>query len=193
MLMRSSGRARAILSEARRAQHPIISTRPAQTWKAAAASTVNPPIPTDLGFIIKQEAEASQRPNAQTIGYFFLYREDDVRWLYDSSTNSYGRFRRGNAAVDGESGQQLRAKNLVVMEVQEEAITGDEKGRIEQQVIGSGKARVFLDGVEREVTWSKGSAEEQLTFIDGSGEEVQFNPGQIWIVALPSLDNLTVS
>jgi hypothetical protein len=181
-----------IRSSSRAAPHNLYTTS-ADLEEAAAASTVNPPIPTDLGFIIKQEAEASQRPNAQTIGYFFLYREDDVRWLYDSSTNSYGRFRRGNAAVDGESGQQLRAKNLVVMEVQEEAITGDEKGRIEQQVIGSGKARVFLDGVEREVTWSKGSAEEQLTFIDGSGEEVQFNPGQIWIVALPSLDNLTVS
>ena len=118
----------------RAAPHNLYTTS-ASLAQAAAASSASPPLQSDLGFLIKSDAPSSDRPAAQTVGYFFLYREDDIHWVYDPATNSYGRFRRGKVAIDAESGQQLRAKNLVVMEVHEEAIDGDEKGRIEQQVI----------------------------------------------------------
>jgi Protein of unknown function (DUF3048) N-terminal domain/Protein of unknown function (DUF3048) C-terminal domain len=161
----------------------------------AQASAANPgsPIRQDIGFLYKEEAPAAQRPAAQTISYFFLYREDSIGWVYDPATNSYGRLRRGRPAVDAETGAQLVAKSVVVMEVKEEPIAGDDKGRIEQQVIGSGKARVFVDGAEREVTWTKPSPDEPLIFVDSAGEEIRFNPGALWIIAIPSLDNLSIS
>jgi Protein of unknown function (DUF3048) N-terminal domain/Protein of unknown function (DUF3048) C-terminal domain len=161
----------------------------------AAASDTNPgnPIRSDIGFLFKEEAPAAQRPQSQLIEYFFLYREDSAGWVYDPATNSYGRLRRGRPAIDNESGAQLRTKNVVVMEVTEEPIPGDEKGRIEQQVIGSGKARIYLDGIEREVIWNKPSAEEALIFTDASGAEVLFNPGPLWIVAVPAIENVKVS
>ena len=80
-----------------------------------------------------------------------------------------------------------------MLEVHEAPIPGDDKGRIEQQVIGTGRARVFMDGVEREVTWRKDSAEGWLGIYDADGEEVRLNAGPVWIVALPSLENLSVS
>jgi hypothetical protein len=159
----------------------------------ALATQSAQPLRSDIGFLYKQELPAEQRPAAQTLTYFFLYREDSAGWIYDAASNSYSRLRRGRPAVDAESGAQLRAKNVVAMEVVEAPIAGDEKGRIEQQVVGSGRARVFLDGMERDVTWSKPSPEEPLVFLDPSGEEVRFNAGNIWIVALPSLENLEVS
>jgi hypothetical protein len=161
----------------------------------ADASDANPgnPIRTDIGYLFKEEAPAAQRPAAQVIEYFFLYREDNAGWVYDPATNSYGRLRRGRPAIDNESGAQLRTKNIVIMEVVEAPIPGDEKGRIEQLVVGSGKARVYLDGIEREVTWNKPSAEEPLIFTDAAGEEVRFNPGTLWFVAVPSLENVAVS
>ncbi len=177
--------------ESRGAPHNLYTS----SAKLAQASSANPgnPIRKDIGFLFKEEAPAAQRPQTQVISYFFLYREDSAGWVYDSASNSYGRLRRGKPAVDAESGAQLRAKNVVVMEVKEEPIQGDEKGRIEQQVIGSGKARIYLDGTEREVTWSKGGPEDALIFVDASGEEVRFNPGSLWIVAVPAMENVTVS
>lgn len=147
----------------------------------------------DIGFLFKTDAPPDARPPSKRIEYFFIYREDPAGWTYDPATNSYLRLRRGRPAIDAVTGQQLRVKNVVVMEVPEAPIPGDDKGRIEQKVIGSGRARVFFDGVEREVTWRKDSPESRLLFLDASGNEIAFNPGQIWIVALPSLDNLSVS
>lgn len=146
-----------------------------------------------IGFLFKTDAPPDARPPSKRIEYFFIYREDPAGWTYDPATNSYLRLRRGRPAIDAVTGQQLRAKNVVVMEVPEAPIPDDDKGRIEQKVIGSGRARVFLDGVEREVMWRKNSPEGRLMFLDASGNEIAFNPGQIWIVALPSLENLTVS
>jgi hypothetical protein len=131
----------------------------------------------EIGFLFKPDAPPDARPPARRIEYFFIYREDPAGWT----------------AIDAVTGQQLRVKNVVVMEVPEKPIPGDDKGRIEQMVIGSGRARVFMDGVEREVTWQKGAPEERLLFLDASGNEIAFNAGQIWIVALPSLENLTIS
>lgn len=161
----------------------------------AAVTTLAPGAFNDpnIGFLFKTDAPLEARPASKRIEYFFIYREDPAGWTYDPATNSYFRLRRGRPAIEASTGQQLWVKNVVVMEVTEAPIPGDDKGRIEQVVIGSGRARVFLDGVEREVTWRKDSAEAPLTFFDAAGNEVQFNPGQIWIVALPSLDNLSVS
>jgi hypothetical protein len=93
---------------------------------------------------------------------------------------------------DAASGEALRFKNVVVLEVKEAPIPGDPKGRIEQQVIGEGRARLFLDGVEREVTWRKEADSAPLALLDPAGQEVRLNAGPVWIVALPTLENLTV-
>ncbi|MEN9937831.1 MAG: hypothetical protein RLZZ387_4410 [Chloroflexota bacterium] len=159
----------------------------------SAAEKLAPPdfSRSDVGFLFKEDAPVSARPASQELSYFFLYKEDDAGWTYDQDTNSYLRLRRGKAVRDALTGEQLRVKNVVVLEVQEAPIPGDPKGRIEQQVIGSGKARVFMDGIEREVSWRKDSAEAPLLILEASGEEVRFNPGAIWITAIPSLENLT--
>lgn len=147
---------------------------------------------SDVGFLFKEDAPANARPASQQISYFFLYKEDDAGWRYEPATNSYERLRRGKVVQDAASGDQLRFKNVVVLEVKEAPIPGDPKGRIEQQVIGEGRARVFLDGVEREVTWSKPSDVAPLILLDQNGAEVALNAGPVWIVALPALENLVV-
>jgi hypothetical protein len=49
-----------------------------------------------------------------------------------------------------------------------------------------------LDGVEHSATWRKDAAAAPLRFYDAAGEELRFNAGPIWIVALPALDHLSV-
>jgi hypothetical protein len=102
------------------------------------------------------------------------------------------RYWRDNRHVDEFSGNQLAFTNVVVMEVVSYPIAGDTVGRIEQLVIGEGKARLFADGIEREMFWSKESAAAPLRFFDAEGQEIAFTAGPIWIAAVPSLDNLTV-
>jgi len=175
----------------RAAPHNLYTSTAALTAAAAALDTGDY-ARSDVGFVFKEDAPASARPPSQQISYFFLYREDDAGWTYEQATNSYLRLRRGKAVSDASGGEPLRFKNVVVLEVKEAPLPGDPKGRIEQVVIGEGRARVFLDGVEREVTWSKPSDVAPLVLLDQNGVEVALNAGPVWIVALPALENLSV-
>jgi hypothetical protein len=106
-------------------------------------------------------------------------------------SNNYLRTRFGKPAVDEVSQVQLATQNVVIIEVTEATIEGDDKGRIEQQIIGSGKGVFYHDGIREEITWQKNSAEAQLNFYGKDGKEVYFTAGQIWISAIPSLDHIT--
>jgi hypothetical protein len=116
-----------------------------------------------------------------------------VAWAYRPETNDYVYFRQQRPHVDGRTGEQLRFKNVVILEVPERPVPGDAKGRIEQQVIGEGPARIFRDGRMIEATWRKpaGFAQLQL-YTNADGAEAELNAGTVWIAAIPSLENLVV-
>jgi hypothetical protein len=156
--------------------------------KLKVADLSNP----EIGFLFKPDAPESERPSAQSLSYFFLYKQDSAGWTYDPATNTYLRLRRGKPARDAASGEQLRTRNVVVIEVAERKIAGDKKGRIEQDVVGSGAGKLFQDGKAVDITWRKATADAPLRFFAADDQEVQFNAGQVWIAALPALSNLSV-
>ena len=146
----------------------------------------------ELGFLLKADAPAAQRPASQSLRYHFIYKEAVVSWGYDKASNSYLYFRQRRPHVDAVTGEQLRFRNVIVMEVPERSIPGDPKKRIQQQVIGEGPARIFLDGTMIEGTWRKGAGFAQLQFYGRDGAEIALNSGPVWIAAIPTLKNLAV-
>lgn len=110
---------------------------------------------------------------------------------YDSDTNSYLRFigydANGNPVPqnDEETNEQLSVKNVIVQFVEETAIAGDDKNRLDYDLTGSGTGLVFLDGEVKEVTWSKEGRDDRTMFYDQDGNEVEFNRGKIWISVVP--------
>lgn len=147
----------------------------------------------DVGYLYALPLPADQRgPNA-SISYFFLYDDQPVGWNYDSASNLYYRTRFDKAAVDEVSQAQLTTQNVVVMQVEEAPIEGDPKSRIDQKVIGSGKAVLYRNGNREEIVWEKAAAEAPLLFKNADGTEVLFTAGQIWISAVPDLANITES
>ncbi|GAB4125760.1 MAG: DUF3048 domain-containing protein [Roseiflexaceae bacterium] len=158
--------------------------------KAAAAFNATDLSDAEVGYLYKADAPAT--PTANRVDYFFLSKQDPVAWTYDAASNSYLRLRRGKAANDSVTGKQLITKNVVIIEVQERKIAGDAKGRIEQDVIGSGVGKLFQDGQVIEITWKKETASSPLRFYLADGSEAQFNSGQIWIAAVPAIGNVTI-
>ncbi len=147
---------------------------------------------SEIGFLYKTEPPIGQRPAAQTLSYFFIYPEAFVGWSYDRISNSYLYFRQQRPHIDGATGEQLRFKNVIILEVPERPIRGDPKGRIEQDVLGEGPARLFIDGKMISATWRKGAGFAQLRLYAANGSEIRLNPGPTWIAAIPSLENLSV-
>ncbi len=151
-----------------------------------------PPDLRELGFLLKADAPLAQRPASQRLSYWFIYKESYVAWAYDRASNSYLHFRQRRPHVDAATGQQLSFKNVVVLEVPERPIPGDPKKRIEQDVVGEGPARIFMDGRVVEATWRKGAGFAQLQLYGRDGAEIALNGGPVWFAAIPSLRNLTL-
>ena len=80
---------------------------------------------------------------------------------------------------------QVSAKNLIVLYVTELSIDGDDKNRLDYELVGSGQGVVFIDGTSIPVTWSKASRDDRTMLYDESGNEVVFNRGNFWIMVVP--------
>ncbi len=167
-------------------------TTSAELQRFLAEQDVAVPDLSAQGFLFKPDLPLDERPSSQRLDYYFIYADDPAGWTYDAETNGYFRLRRNKPHVDGLTNEQLWFKNVVVMEVYEAPVPGDDKGRIEQRVIGEGHARFFLDGREQSGHWRKPAAAWPLRFYDTDDAEVLFNVGPVWVVALPDLNNLTV-
>jgi hypothetical protein len=136
-------------------------------------------------------ATAPEGSAAHHIGYYFGDRSSAAAWIWSAADGLYYRTQRGTPHIDRISGAQVSTSNLVVMEVSGGKRAGDDKGRIDQNVIGTGRAEVFRDGRVIKATWIKEAAAAPLRFHDEAGAEIRFAPGAIWIAAVPSLDRVS--
>jgi len=113
-----------------------------------------------------------------------------VKYVYDPAANSYFRWRGNTKEIDKNNGQQVAAKNVVIMFAESHQIEGQYNT---VAIEGSGRGIVYRNGEEIQATWKKDKSDQtsKLYFYDQNNEEIKFVPGQIWIeVAQP---NQTVS
>jgi len=122
----------------------------------------------------------------------FWYKGDySAAFKYNPTNNSYLRFMgydENDALIphiDNENKKQIEVKNLIVQYVAENTISGDEKNRLDYQLVGSGDGVVFIDGKSIKVTWSKADRDARTIFYDLSGKEMEFNRGKFWISIVP--------
>ena len=140
----------------------------------------------------KDDSPLGENAEIKNIQISFWYEGDySAEFKYNSSTNSYLRYLGIDSAgnfiphIDQESQKQLEVKNLIVQFVTESSIDGDEKNRLDYQLVGSGQAVVFIDGKAVKCAWSKESRDKRTKFYDMNGKEIEFNRGKFWISIVP--------
>jgi len=132
------------------------------------------------GYIFKNPI-SSQTENSNkrlVIKYSYPY---NVEYYYDSSKNSYFRWRAGLREIDRNNNKQIEAKNIVVMRVYSEQIEGQYN---DLDIEGEGNCQVYQNGEVIDCTWQKdgNNSESKLSFLNKkNSEEVSFVPGQLWI------------
>jgi hypothetical protein len=133
--------------------------------------------------------DVSQIKKAKTldIGYAGSY---EVKYFYDPVSNSYLRWRGGTKEIDRNSGNQVAAKNVVIMRAPSRQIEGQYN---DVGVEGEGKAMVYRQGEEIAATWKKDAKNQtsKLFFYDSTGQEIKFVPGQIWIEVVEPQQKVT--
>lgn len=131
-------------------------------------------------------------PEAKNLSIDFWYEGDySAIFEYDEETNTYLRYMGydvdGNPIphLDQDTEEQIRLSNVIVQFVAESPIIGDDKARLEYELVGSGAGLVFIDGRVVETTWTKEGRDERTLFYDENGDQIEFNRGKIWISIVP--------
>jgi len=143
------------------------------------------------------DAPLSQRSTSQSIHLEFWQSAGsgyNVDWTYDPKTNLYARANGGKPHMDKDTGKQLAAKNVVVLEmVQDDANDGYvANDHLLFQDKGTGKAVIFKDGKRINGTWEKDKRTSRTIVTDASGSEIKFDRGLIWFEVLPTSGVLNV-
>jgi hypothetical protein len=133
---------------------------------------------TTYGF--KEDAATTERPSGGTISIDFSGNSYyAVKYTYDPVSNNYLRNMAGNPHRDRVTGTQINPKNIIVQYANE--ITKAGKKDHDTQTIGSGPAKIFLDGKMIEGTWKKTARGQRTIFLDGAGAQIKINRGQTFI------------
>lgn len=128
--------------------------------------------------IARSNDQPAAEPTAKRITVTFSYDIFDTQYRYDKETNTYTRYLNGAVHKDAESKKAITVNNLIVIQQ-----NGSIKG------VGSGKAKVYKDGVVQDVQWEQKSFNERITLftvVDGQRQETQINKGKTWFAVIPT-------
>ena len=153
--------------------HPELAAPAAQfnySQDLASSSAASAGIPVKDFSVYFPSALASWAPNA-----------DSTLWLRTQDKKVH---------TDAADGSQLKAVNVVVMQVEVDHSYLDHKyGNVPKDVvIGTGKAYIFTAGKMLEATWTKPSREASISLALADGTPVTLAPGNTWVELQPKTE-----
>jgi hypothetical protein len=109
-------------------------------------------------------------------------KANTVNWDYDETNGNYLRANNGAAHMDGATGNQLTADNIVVMWAKHAATRGrDKTGSTTYDITlgGEGRVTILRDGKRYDGTWVA-EADSPPRFKDADGKPIKLKPGRTW-------------
>lgn len=94
--------------------------------------------------------------------------------------------------IDGNTGEQLRFKNIIILHAPHSNIAGDTKGRIKVDITGIGTGYYITNGITKKITWKKESRTSSYKLYDGAeyntntSQELIINPGKTYVAIVPT-------
>ena len=130
------------------------------------------------------------------------YQWEVVEWRYDAAAGRYYRWAAGEPHLDGRTGEQVSAANVVVIapfHVEDGTICEEIRNdvcahlSVQIQLWGSGTGLVMRDGQQYPVTWHRENRNDLLTFTDTDGNAFPLQIGNSWVQLVPTWYNDPVS
>ena len=103
---------------------------------------------------------------------------------YDEEKGIYKKFMNGAPHIVQED-PSIEVKNIVIMQMRTYPL-GDGSARINVDTVGSGEGYYVTAGRSVPITWEKTSRSSKTVWKTADGEEIKLNPGQTWVMLLPS-------
>lgn len=156
-------------------------------WELAASANWTSDITQLTSWKFKEKNEPTKIVGKEvtdfTTKFSGLYANDySVTWKYNAEKGKYLRFNsNGTPYLDG-NGTQVETEVVIYQKITS-YLSGDSKGHMVQEVIGSGTGYVMQGGKSYSVTWKKPTYASRTQFFDATtGEEFVFNRGKQWFM-----------
>lgn len=137
------------------------------------------------------EEEKAAGPSANSVSVKFSSYKTGV-FTYDAESGLYKIEEYGKPYVDGNTGDQVAVKNVLVLRTDVFSIKGDDKGRQAVRTTGSGSGQFFCDGTVQDITWSKKKESSPLTYTTADGKELKFGVGTTYVNIVGKSAQVTV-
>ena len=180
-------------SKERPAPHNVIVN--AQKLAANHADITAPQQMWDFAATAAEATAATAATSAGAKSVQINYPSALALWTWSGNTKSvtgesgaWVRTQDGKPHVDKLTGEQVRASNVVVLDVKIDRSYADHKyGNIPKTLmIASGKAWVFSNGRSIEANWQKTSATGRIILTDSAGAAINLAPGNTWVELKPA-------
>ena len=102
-------------------------------------------------------------------------------FTYDSETGMYAVEEYGQPYVDGNTGEQVGVKNVLVLRTSVSNLEGDDAGRQAIRTTGTGEGLFFCDGTVQSITWSKEKNSSPLTYYTADGQPLKLGVGKSYV------------
>ncbi len=102
----------------------------------------------------------------------FTYDADSGLYLVEEYDAPY---------IDGNNGEQVAVRNVLVLRTDISAIAGDDAGRLDIRTIGSGSGLFLCDGKVIEIDWSRASLSAPFQFFTTDGAPLELGIGTSYI------------
>jgi hypothetical protein len=132
------------------------------------------------------------------------YQWETVEWRYDAADGRYYRWAAGEPHLDGNTGEQVSAANIVVIapfHVEDATICEQITNgvcthlSVQIQLWGSGTGFILRDGQQYPVTWHRDGRNDLLTFTAPTAPPFPLQIGNTWVQLVPTwyTDPVTVT
>jgi hypothetical protein len=113
------------------------------------------------------------------------------RWDWDSALKGYVRTQYGALQRDGHSGGLITASNVIVVYANAQVV--DSSGHLLYDLVGEGRAQLFINGQASEAAWLKDDIGGRTHFSSPEGQEAVFARGKTWIEVVPLSEYAPIS
>ena len=112
---------------------------------------------------------------------------------YDAEKKQYMISEYGSPYVDGNTGEQVGATNVLVLETSINIIRGDKEGRLTVKMSGSGEGTYFCGGKCVPIQWSKADRNSQFVYKLKDGTPLTLGEGTSYVCIMdPSNSTLAI-
>ena len=141
----------------------------------------------------RQPAVPLKTPTATNISLTMSGPSFNPSYTYNPKTNSYERSVGGQPEIGTDTNEQVNPKVVIAIVVPETNGPLDSSGAYysNYSIIGSNQAYIFQNGGVQIGQWTKSSNNSQIMFTDTSNNPIKLDPGQVWITAIVSNNNIS--